>query len=171
MLNLKKKIAHIFGIWFEVFAILITRNSTLALDYRLSQSVVPLDYDIYIKPFLPPQANSAKEFTFDGEVRITLQSKVPLLKTITLHAAYLKFSNVELFDPRNNSTENVPLSALSYENETDKLTIPLTKDLIPFTNYTLYFKYTGLIRNGTSGLFPVSYKDSSGKIVLVQKYN
>ncbi|KAM7364532.1 uncharacterized protein ACRADG_000990 [Cochliomyia hominivorax] len=131
-------------------------ESSLALEYRLTKDVIPDFYDIHLKPYLR-SADGDKQFTFDGEVNITLHASVNEVKEITLHKNLLDILEVILYDVNGNVVQKINNNNLKYEEETNKLTISLLKSLVMNTNYTLYFKYNGQIRNGMEGFYRATY--------------
>lgn len=129
-----------------------------AQEYLLSSDVVPDSYDIAIKPYLQ-STDGIKQFTFDGQVNITLHADVPNVRNITLHMAQLDILETRLYDNNGTVVESVVTDRLIYQQITNKLTIPLLTPLVEQQNYTLFFKYTGQIRNDLAGIFRATYDD------------
>ncbi|XP_061386751.1 membrane alanyl aminopeptidase-like [Musca vetustissima] len=85
---------------FCLFLTLIIAGPTLSqsiVDYRLSKDVVPDFYDIKLKPYLQSE-DGVKQFTFDGEVNITLHATAANVRNITLHAAMIEIVETILYD-------------------------------------------------------------------------
>ncbi|XP_073820303.1 membrane alanyl aminopeptidase [Musca autumnalis] len=141
---------------------LAANRSTLAQDYRLPKNVVPIGYDIAIKPYLQT-TDGSKQFTFDGEVNITLHALEENVHSITLHKDYIEILETSLYDASGQLVQRIGTDQLVYETITDKLTVPLQSSLLLDTNYTLYFKYTGQIRSGLAGVFRGTYDDENSQ--------
>lgn len=133
-------------------------SGTWAQNYRLSKDVIPSSYDVAIKPYLRSE-DGAKQFTFDGEVKIRLQAVEENVKNITLHNDYIDILDTILYDAEGKVIQRLATQELIYESVTDKLTIPLQTPLAERANYTLYFNYTGQVRSGLAGVFRGTYDD------------
>ncbi|XP_075168188.1 membrane alanyl aminopeptidase [Haematobia irritans] len=138
--------------------ILLAATGAWAQEYRLSKDVIPQSYDIAIKPYLR-STDGAKQFTFDGEVNITLHAIEANVKIITVHKDYIDILDTILYDGQGNMIQRIPTGELLYESTTDKLGIPLQMSLTANTSYILYFNYTGQIRSGLAGVFRGTYDD------------
>lgn len=141
---------------FYVLLTVVLSESSLAQEYRLTKDVLPDAYDIHIKPYLRAEDDS-KQFTFDGEVFISLHSVLDNVKEITLHKNLIDITEAILYDSNGNIVEKFNNNALKYVDKTNKLTISLSKALVENLNYTLYFKYQGQIRNGLEGFYRATY--------------
>ena len=126
------------------------------ITYRLEKDIVPELYDISIKPYLQ-QEDGLKQFTFEGEVNITLKAVKENIRKITLHKDYIDISQVILYDNAGKMVENIYSGSWLYETETDKLNLYLMNALAKETKYILYLKYEGQIRNGLAGVFRATY--------------
>lgn len=149
----------IYSLLFFTLTIVGPALSQSIIDYRLNTDVVPDFYDIKIKPYLQA-GDGAKQFTFDGEVNITLQAKAGInVRNITLHSAYLDIWETVLYDTEDKVIERwIGEDKLHYEEITNKLSVPLSSNLAADKLYKLYFKYSGRIRsNETAGIYRASY--------------
>ncbi|XP_065372511.1 uncharacterized protein LOC135964254 [Calliphora vicina] len=140
---------------FLILLCLLTGGS-LAQEYRLNKNIIPDLYDIHIKPYLRLE-DADKQFTFDGEVNITLHAVVNNFKEITLHKDLIDILDVILYDANGRIVQNIDNESMVYDNKTHKLTIKLSTSLVLDKSYTLYFKYQGQIRNGKAGFYKASY--------------
>uniref|UniRef100_A0A1I8Q2F1 Aminopeptidase n=1 Tax=Stomoxys calcitrans TaxID=35570 RepID=A0A1I8Q2F1_STOCA len=129
---------------------------TTAQHYRLSTDILPDFYDIAIKPYLQ-EGDGTKQFTFDGEVNITLHAEENNVSKITLHKAQLEILYVILYDSNGHLIERISIDRLQYEELTNKLTVPVTSPLVMNQKYTIYFKYNGYIRNDMAGVYRATY--------------
>ena len=126
------------------------------ITYRLEKDIVPELYDISIKPYLQ-QEDGLKQFTFEGEVNITLKAVKENIRKITLHKDYIDISQVILYDNAGKMVENIYSGSWLYETETDKLNLYLMNALTKEMKYILNLKYEGQIRNGLAGVFRATY--------------
>ncbi|XP_030370006.1 aminopeptidase N [Scaptodrosophila lebanonensis] len=133
-------------------------------DYRLSRGVLPSLYNISIRPYLLI-SDADKQFSFDGDVSITLYGIDEGVQQITLHKDYIEILDCWLYDVAGNLLEEIASERLIYEEQTDKLTVPLTQVMLANQNYTLRFKYIGQMRDGMAGLFRANYiEEQTGDI-------
>lgn len=125
-------------------------------EYRLPLEVVPDLYDIHLKPYLK-QEDGDKQFTFEGQVNITLHSLEENVQKIILHTNYLDIKEAKLYNENGQLLETINSGNMLLETITNKLTVLLDTNLESNKNYTLYFNYEGIIRNGTEGVFRITY--------------
>lgn len=144
----------------SVYLLLLFAIGSSAQEYRLRKVILPDSYDIAIRPYLRDD-DGAKQFTFDGEVNITLRATAQGITSIDLHKDYLDILETSVYDSNNNVVERIDTSKLIYNSVTDVLTINLTFALETHLYYKLYFKYTGQIRNGLAGVFRGSYSNAT----------
>ena len=147
------------GSFFILFTLLLLAHvtqSALAVEYRLSKDIVPQLYDIHIKPYLRRE-DGPKQFTFEGQVNITLHAVVNNLSVITLHKDRINILDALLYDDQGNTREVIKQEFMKYDNVTDKLSLHLSSPLEAFKAYILYFKYEGEIRNGMAGFYRGTY--------------
>ncbi|KAH8312686.1 hypothetical protein KR044_012172, partial [Drosophila immigrans] len=123
-------------------------------DYRLNTNLVPSYYNLTIG-IQGEAANPGT--TFDGEVNITVQVTQVNVNSIRLHKDSIEIESCVLYNAAGEQVEQIANTQLTFEQETQQLTVPLTQALTINQNYTLYFKYTGQVRTDTAGLFSVSY--------------
>ncbi|XP_075167370.1 membrane alanyl aminopeptidase-like [Haematobia irritans] len=144
-----------------------SRQNVTAQEYRLRTNVLPEAYDIAFKPYLQ-STDGIKQFTFDGEVNITLHAEVTSVENITLHKAQLEILECAIYNGNGDHLESINLDRLQYDAITEKLTIPLKTPLNSNVNYTLYFKYTGRIRDDLGGIYRATYDDGVNWYLLTQ---
>lgn len=141
---------------FLIILFCLLAGGSLAQEYRLSKNIIPDLYDIHIKPYLRLE-DGDKQFTFDGEVNVTLHAVVDNLKEITLHKDLINMLDVILYDANGGIVQNIDTESMVYVAKTHKLTIKLSTSLVLDKSYTLYFKYRGQIGNGKAGFYKASY--------------
>lgn len=142
-------------------------NSTVEkLNYRLGTEVVPVDYIIELTPYFNNE--SGKEaFTFDGSVKITLQSTQADINTITLHKEDLDISEQSLtvktkyFPMFPWELQNYTIIHNDYDDRTKKYSIILSESLVQHQLYELNIKYTGKLRTDMLGFYRSSYNDGN----------
>ncbi|KAH8359934.1 hypothetical protein KR093_009586, partial [Drosophila rubida] len=123
-------------------------------DYRLNKNVLPSYYNLTIG-IQGEAANPGT--TFDGEVNITLLTTQSDVSSIRLHKDAIDIESCVLYNAAGVQVEQIANTRLTFEQETQQLTVPLSQALTVNQNYTLYFKYSGTVRTDTAGLFSVSY--------------
>ncbi|TMW48639.1 hypothetical protein DOY81_006269 [Sarcophaga bullata] len=121
-------------------------------NYRLSKAIKPYEYNLTLQPFLEVKDGS-KQFTFNGEVFITLQALKQGIKAIELHAKKLKISDIRLYNAAGMQIQKIESNSRNYDAETNKLSLSLLKALKLEKNYTLYVKYSGEISKNNEGIF------------------
>ncbi|XP_034485022.1 membrane alanyl aminopeptidase-like [Drosophila innubila] len=131
-----------------------------SVDYRLNLNVLPSLYNLTIG--IRGDADNPGAI-FDGEVKITLQTKHIDVYRITLHTDSIEIEDCWLYNATGDLVEHIVAARLIYEQETNKLTVPLAKAMTINQNYILHFKYTGKVRTDTAGLFAVSYVEEQTK--------
>lgn len=126
------------------------------VEYRLTKDVLPDFYNIYLKPHLR-EDDGDKQFTFDGEVNITIRANEYNLRKITLHKVNIDILKAVLYDSNGMVVENITSGSMLYECLTNKLTVYLLMPLDFNTTYIVYFKYQGQIGSGLAGVFRATY--------------
>lgn len=144
-------------------------NSTVEkdekLNYRLNTDVLPVDYIIELQPYFNNE--TGKEFTFDGSVKITLQTTKTDVKIITLHKDDLNISDQTLvlkpmyFQTFSWDLQNLQIEHNEYDDRTKKYSITLSEPLVQNQLYELTIKYTGKLRTDMLGFYRSSYKDGN----------
>ncbi|KAL1452104.1 hypothetical protein WDU94_006414 [Cyamophila willieti] len=114
---------------------------------RLSKHIVPILYDLYLKPNLD-------SFAFEGVSKIHIKISTET-RTLTLHALSLEFKNIhlELSDGKILSPE----TKLSSEDETITLTF---NEILPVGEGKLLFEYTGELNDKMKGFYRSKYRSS-----------
>ncbi|XP_032684080.1 aminopeptidase N-like [Odontomachus brunneus] len=147
---------------------------TQEIDYKLPPSGVrPTNYEITLQPYFDVKG---KEFSFDGNVNITLDREELETKAITLHYA-ANLTNIEAVLQYYSTVEIAPLednelqinttikrikpTNITYESHTNFITLNF-EDNIPLPsvaeNFTLALSYTGtLIHDDLYGFYRSSY--------------
>nr|XP_014098415.1 aminopeptidase Ey [Bactrocera oleae] len=132
------------------------------VSYRLARNVMPVAYDIWLRPYLLV-SDGARRYTFNGEVNITLHySKA---QEITLHKNLIEITGAWLYNNNNKSAQLIQTftkDELTFDDITQKLTVPLKDQLTQYNKYILRFMYTGQIRDGMQGFFRANYTDDTG---------
>lgn len=133
-------------------------------SFRLNTHVLPESYDIWLKPYMLV-TDGARQFTFDGEVNITLHSTNAGVHEITLNKNLIEITDAWLYN-NNDATRLIQFfgsDELIFDELTQKLTVPLQDQLTLNNNYTLRIVYTGQIRDGLQGFFRANYTDGAEK--------
>jgi aminopeptidase N len=138
------------------FKIGIFENSDkLAGFYRLPNNSKPTNYELMIKTGV-----DLDNFTFNGEVKITIDILKDMEQSITLHSRQLKIENIAYLNPissqviRNNLT-------FSYDDEKEFLEITLPAAQFNGSSIKLGIKYSGILREDLHGLYRGKYFDGT----------
>ena len=146
-------------------------NSTLdkveKLNYRLDSDILPVDYVIKLTPYFNNE--SGKEaFTFDGNVKITIQATKSGVNVITLHKEDLNITEQSVTATPSLFPTFLPWNALDlnihhteYDERTKKYSIYLSQPLFQSQLYDLNISYTGKLRTDMLGFYRSSYKDGN----------
>ncbi|XP_055853626.1 membrane alanyl aminopeptidase-like [Episyrphus balteatus] len=129
-----------------------------AVDYRIPDKILPWNYNIVLRPYLQ-KSDGAKQFTFDGEVYITINTTETNLNTIVMHSKRLTITIRELYETATPATK-ITISKVEPDDVTDKYTLTLGQALKAKTMYTLHFVYTGLMEDDMHGFYKSSYVDN-----------
>ncbi|XP_016982032.2 membrane alanyl aminopeptidase [Drosophila rhopaloa] len=139
----------------------VTLATELA-DYRLSEHISPVSYNISLRPYLL-ESDATKKFTFDGEVWIEIYPS-ETTSSVHLHSKNLTYSLSEYWQkPATGVAAPTPtrFGANQTNDDTDivKLTAPTA--LTAQTTYILHFVYTGLMQDDMHGFYRSSYVDDN----------
>lgn len=120
-------------------------------DFRIPDTVLPLNYDIYLFPNLD-------DGSFSGRVDISIKTTEPR-EFILVHVKHLNITKSEV---RDQAGAIVPLKqAFEYEPKEFWVLIP-ESDHVPIGNYSLYFEFSGSLVNGIVGFYRSTYLDDLG---------
>lgn len=128
-------------------------------EYRLSEDFWPSHYDIQLTPYFEDE-DTHKAFTFDGEVVITLQTKLSGLTSISLHAAKMDIVSATL----KLGVATIPVQMGDWNEDTSILTLTADQTLTPNVDYQLIFNYVGRLEDDMHGFYR-SYYYVDGKPV------
>lgn len=127
--------------------------STAALspeDYKLSDAVLPLHYDLQITP-------NFKDQTFKGKLKLTVKAQRTSQRAIVLLGSGLKINETWKVE-RADVPIVSPKQPMREDPETNKITFPFGNPLDPLFSYYLYVDYTGVMSGDLSGFFRSQYR-------------
>lgn len=134
-----------------------SNDSHMTINYRLSDNVVPMHYNIKLIPYIEED-----NFTFDGEsiINITIRH---VTQNLSLHSLNLTIDDAAtmLFD--NDGIVYAP-TTYSYDFITHILVLNFDDELLS-GNYTLKMRYVGILHDDLQGFFRTSYVNEEGNIV------
>lgn len=130
-------------------------------EYRLNADVQPSHYDITLTPYFEDEGTN-KAFTFDGISVMTFKVTRAGVTSIVLHQWKIDIKSWSLKLASN--SVDVPHGEASYDEETHKLTIPVTQPLAQNTDYMLIINYVGILDDDMHGFYR-SYYHVDGKKV------
>jgi aminopeptidase N len=119
---------------------------------QLPRGVQPLHYDVVLTP-------QAQSLGFTGNTRVTLEIQ-QTTRSISLHAAELKFQRVQLLPLHGHTDFGTPKIRLNAAQQTASFQFGRA---IPKGRYTLVMDYSGVIGTQAAGLFALDYDTSGGK--------
>ncbi len=114
-------------------------------NVRLSPEIVPLEYNIQIKPDL-------KNFTFEGVETISL-SVVKQTKKITLHSKEIEVETASI----SKGKDRIFAQNISYNEKAETVTFTF-KDYIPAGQKKLNIVFKGILNDKMRGFYRSSYK-------------
>ncbi|XP_067625605.1 membrane alanyl aminopeptidase-like [Eurosta solidaginis] len=125
-------------------------------EYRLPIEIRPWNYNIKLTPYLL-DSDGSKKFTFDGEVRIQINSTINT-KTLILHSKNLNYTMREYWSADN--TSKIPLGSGTLNSVTNRIQYNLTTELLVGKTYYLHFVYSGSMDDDMHGFYRSYYVDS-----------
>jgi aminopeptidase N len=115
---------------------------------KLPKDVVPISYDIQIKPKIESR-------TFTGSETVALEVRKPA-KTITLNANAITISSATLLGPKGEGEQAAAAIKIDASQQTAVLTFP--KEIAPGA-YRLSLDFSGTINQSGQGLFYATYQE------------
>ncbi|XP_021959607.1 endoplasmic reticulum aminopeptidase 2 isoform X2 [Folsomia candida] len=136
----------------------------LLAGVRLSQDVVPLHYNLQLRPIVNLPLDDPQQFTAPGEVTIRLQVVTPT-NNVTLHAndMDIDFTNVQV---RIVGT-SISIRVLTHSTNPTMATytLILEEELGTVLNYDVTIPFLAKVGNRLSGLYRSSYRNEAGNQV------
>lgn len=119
--------------------------------YRLPTTVMPVNYDLKIQPFLQPD-----NFHFNGSVLILI-SCITSTNTIQLHASELEITQQQVVIRSEASGAQIRLVELDLKDEL--LTLKLDQNLKENENYTIFLPFRAALTTSLGGFYRSRYFD------------
>ncbi|MEI8174814.1 MAG: M1 family peptidase, partial [bacterium] len=113
-------------------------------NIRLSKNVVPIEYDIQLKPDLD-------NFTFEGVETITL-STLKSTKTLTLHSKEIEIETAEV-----ELSQNKIFAKISYNETNETATFTFPKVIQKNKNIKLTLVFKGILNDKMRGFYRSKY--------------
>jgi len=135
-------------------------GSRETLQYRLSDQVVPLHYDVKLIPHIVED-----NFTTDGEANIDVQVREPT-NTIAMHTMNIMMDEdwTSLIRKGEEKDANLIQTYVPqrhyYDDETQILSIRF-EELLTVGIYTLRLRFAGILANNTRGFYKTFYIDEN----------
>jgi hypothetical protein len=142
----------------------VTEGSSETLQYRLSDQVVPLHYEVRLIPHIVED-----NFTTDGEVSIDVQVREPT-NTIAMHTMNITMDEgwTKLIRKGEEKDVNFVQTYVPqqhhYDDKTQILSIRFD-ELLDIGIYTLHLKFAGILADNTRGFYKTFYTDDDGNKV------
>lgn len=132
-------------------------NQTFISNHRLPSNIVPIHYDLYIKPYLNITNENHRYSIFDGQVRIHL-NVIHQTDRIVLHKRFISVEKpIEI-------TGNISIVSTIFNPDLDFFTLILNRSLQTNEQPILTLNYIGQLKNDTDGFYISSYVRSSDKV-------
>ncbi|CAF1627157.1 unnamed protein product, partial [Adineta ricciae] len=140
----------------SIVAYFRSNNQSTVISYRLPSDIIPIHYDLFVKPYLNITNDNIRSSTFDGRVSIQLNVSHPT-NQIILHKRFIEIKGaVEV-------TGSASVVSTSFNEDLDFFTIVLNRTLQINEQPTLRINYIGELRSDTNGFYLSSYVRSSDK--------
>ncbi|MBI3305721.1 M1 family metallopeptidase [Candidatus Nomurabacteria bacterium] len=123
------------------------QKKNTAKNGRLSKNVIPIRYDIQLKPDL-------ENFTFEGIETITLNN-LRKIKTLILHSKEIEIETAEVRLPRELPQEKV-FAKISYDEKSETATFTFPK-IIPTGRTRLNLVFKGILNDKMRGFYRSKY--------------
>ncbi|UJR17212.1 hypothetical protein I4U23_004107 [Adineta vaga] len=134
-----------------------SNNQSVTVNNRLPSDIVPIHYDLYVKPYLNITNENIRSSSFDGRVRIQL-NVTRRTNRIVLHKRFIKIEEpIEI-------TGGISVISTAFNEDLDFFTITLNRLLEVNEQINLTLKYTGELRSDTNGFYLSSYVRSADKV-------
>jgi aminopeptidase N len=119
-------------------------NSKMKKNVRLSKNIIPLEYDIELKPDL-------ENFTFSGIETITL-SVLKKTKIITLHSKEIEIDTADLL-----INKNKIFGKINYDKKSETVSFVFPK-IIPAGKVKLTLVFKGILNDKMRGFYRSKYR-------------
>ncbi|CAF3448231.1 unnamed protein product [Rotaria socialis] len=134
-----------------------SNNESSIVSYRLPTDVVPIHYDLYVKPYMNITNENLRFSMFDGRVRIHL-NVTRTTDRIVLHKRFIIIREpIEI-------TGGASVIKTTFNQDQDYFTIILDQSLQVNEQPILTLNYVGELRNDTDGFYVSSYVRSSDNV-------
>ncbi|CAF1127592.1 unnamed protein product [Rotaria sordida] len=141
----------------SITAFFRANNQSSIVSHRLPSTIVPIHYDLYVKPYLNITNENLRYSIFDGRVHIHLNVIQPTDR-IVLHKRFIMVrETIEI-------TSGVSVISTSFNEDLDFFTIILNRALKVNEQPILTMNYVGELKNDTNGFYLSSYVRSSNKV-------
>ncbi|KAM3967324.1 aminopeptidase N [Aphomia sociella] len=134
--------------------------------YRLPTSTKPSHYELTLDPYFDDAPTIEQQFTFNGDVVITLQATEANVSEIVLHCRDMTISGASVVKETETSTESTDILASDVENLVcdpvySFLRLNLAEPLELGVNYKATLSFIGRVQDSMSGFYRSFYTDST----------
>ena len=133
----------------------VEQHDAHSLKEVLPPKVQPNNYFLSYK-----NLDLAKDFTFDGTVRIDLDVFEDNVSEIVINSADITYSSIKVTQGDNAS--DIDVSTISEDTKTQQVTISLTTNLNK-GNAVLEIAFSGILHDNMKGFYRSKYKLGSGE--------
>ena len=142
----------------------ITTPSQPPAEIRLKTDLVPIHYDVTVRPDL--YGNDPSMFSLSGTVNIAL-TVTKSTNMITVHYKLLIIDKSSIVVKKKGLSDIVTVTSANYEDEKDFYHITLESNLDVGEEYSVFLRYRGPLTNDLAGIYVSSYTDDNGDTQLV----
>lgn len=137
-------------------------GSLQEFSYRLDDSVIPIDYSIFIRPYFENE-NQTKQNEFEGYVIIRVQVLQENVSNITLHHHQQLRIERRYIEPVLSTNDQISITNYVYYGELMQERLLLDKPLVQHALYDVTLDFTGFLRENLQGLHSMSYPSNNTK--------
>ncbi|CAI5450948.1 unnamed protein product [Caenorhabditis angaria] len=143
-------------------------ESASAADLKLPETVIPLDYQLTVKTYLPgygwkSQNNPAKNLTLEGQLIVKLNVTQKLRK-ITMSSLDLEYnSKKSSLSIGEDPEKTIDIESIDVNKNFEKVFINLKEAIEAGTIVKLKLVYTGPLRNDMTGFYQTVYSTDDGQ--------
>ncbi|VDP06231.1 unnamed protein product [Soboliphyme baturini] len=139
-------------------------------DWRLPDTIVPSEYDLQVRPYLPSSSvtyEPSKNFTFDANVTIKMICKKEA-ETIVMNLKNLIIDYIKL-EKANGSPIKLQQNPYSIDKTLERVTVFPEQKLLTNHSYIMTITYRGILSDSLGGFYRSKYEEN-GKTNFINEF-
>ncbi|OXA63021.1 Aminopeptidase N [Folsomia candida] len=140
----------------------ISPSNGILAGVRLSKDLVPLHYDVQIRPIINLPVDDPEQFTAPGEVTIRLRCVTPTTN-ITLHSNDIDIHYDDVTVRIVQTSISIRIVTHTNDSSMSTYSMQLESSLDAGLEYEVFIPFTAKVGNRLSGLYRSSYLDAAGQ--------